>query len=508
LRELTLVAVDAYDDVAQRQWYDLRVAAYAVDRPGDPGLGGFDHHQGYLRHPWPGKTNHVTVALAGDRPVGWFGVWLRTEENLDTAEVDVEVHPAFRRQGHGGALLAEAVRFARAAGRGRLVGEAVSGSPGESFAAAAGARRVLVDTQRRLSVADIDRAELDRLLVDAREHAAGYSLVQWVGAPPAEHLDAVAALESRMTTDAPLDDLVWEQEVFDADRITRREDVKAARGVMSYTTAARHDETGQLVGTTTICVTPGVEQAGDQEETIVLPDHRGHRLGVLLKIENLAHLRRHQPAIEIVDTWNADSNAPDAPGERRDGVPSCPRLGRVGAAAARGSGLVVPRVGLGDGVASPLQPHPLQGISASRAVGAVRPVAAHVEPEPHLLAPGQRRDPPLLRDEVGQPEPPAPLPVPGARGRDGQAERSVCYADLRDVLGHRDRHGDGGPGVAYRVGDQLTGQEHRVVDELGQVPAPQGAAHERARRSHRGQGVPHLRARDTAHLRTPARARG
>ena len=37
-------------------------------------------------------------------------------------------------------------------------------------------------------------------------------------------------------------------------------------------------------------------------------EHRGHRLGLLLKTEMLLWLRDVEPAVEAVDTWNAESN--------------------------------------------------------------------------------------------------------------------------------------------------------------------------------------------------------
>ena len=47
-----------------------------------------------------------------------------------------------------------------------------------------------------------------------------------------------------------------------------------------------------------------------QWQTIVLPEHRGHRLGMLVKVANLDHLRAHEPAVTVIHTGNADSNAP------------------------------------------------------------------------------------------------------------------------------------------------------------------------------------------------------
>jgi hypothetical protein len=45
-----------------------------------------------------------------------------------------------------------------------------------------------------------------------------------------------------------------------------------------------------------------------QWATIVRVAHRGHRLGMLLKLANLDQLRREMPTVRHLNTWNAASN--------------------------------------------------------------------------------------------------------------------------------------------------------------------------------------------------------
>lgn len=309
MADVTFREIAADDERAVATWFDLRRAVEDADRPGDPPVAPRSH-AGLLRHPWPGQAPRVFLVHAEGRPVGWYGLWLATTENLDTAPTELEVLPDERGRGIGQAVLTEAIRQARELGKKRMVFEAVADSPGAAMLAGAGARAVLADTQRILDLTAIEDAGLDTLLEDARAHSAGYTLVQWVGATPEGYVDAVGALESRMTTDAPFDDLAWEQEVFDAERIRARDAVKEVRGLLTYTSAAQHDESGTVVGISSLVTYDGVEGFASQWETIVLPDHRGHRLGMLLKIENLRHLQRHEPAVTRIDTWNSDSNAP------------------------------------------------------------------------------------------------------------------------------------------------------------------------------------------------------
>ena len=47
-----------------------------------------------------------------------------------------------------------------------------------------------------------------------------------------------------------------------------------------------------------------------QEDTSVLRAHRGHRLGLRMKLAMLDWLREERPDVDAVDTWNAPDNAP------------------------------------------------------------------------------------------------------------------------------------------------------------------------------------------------------
>ena len=40
----------------------------------------------------------------------------------------------------------------------------------------------------------------------------------------------------------------------------------------------------------------------------MLPAHRGHRLGLRLKADNLIRATDAEPALRAIDTWNAEEN--------------------------------------------------------------------------------------------------------------------------------------------------------------------------------------------------------
>lgn len=179
--------------------------------------------------------------------------------------------------------------------------------PAGRFAVASGAAPALVETQRRLDVDSVDPAVLAGLDEQARAKSRAYSLVQWVGSTPQRWLDDIAYLTGRMSTDAPLDDLQWDAEVYDAARMRARDARGLACGLHMVTTAVV-DGTGKLVAFTQIVGDTTSRWYGDQCDTIVAPEHRGHRLGTLVKVANLDHARAQRPELRAIDTCNADSN--------------------------------------------------------------------------------------------------------------------------------------------------------------------------------------------------------
>lgn len=312
LSGLSLGPVDPSDVDAIRQWYELRCAVTAADLPDDPPPC-WVHEQGSFRHPWPGEVWMGWLARMGGSMVGACVLDLPTLDNLRNAYGGILVASEHRRRGVGRALLAHLRAEASRHDRIRLISsvthplDSAAADPAGRFAAASGAMPALVQTRRRLDVDAVDPAALARLGAQARARSGDYSLVQWVGATPTQWLDDIAYLTGRMSTDAPLDDLQWDEETYDPARIQARDACWLGRGLHITTTAAL-DRTGRLVAFTNIAGDSTSPWFAWQEDTIVAPEHRGHRLGTLIKVVNLELSRRERPELRLIDTYNADSN--------------------------------------------------------------------------------------------------------------------------------------------------------------------------------------------------------
>lgn len=310
---MEITAVPVEHEAALREWYDVLLAAAAADSPGVPVMT-FPEVLEKARGGATVEREDYWVGRRDGRAVGAYRLRAPQRDNLDTTELLLTVRPEDRRRGAGAALVAHALDQLRAMGRHRMmtqVAEAADGAPGPGarLAAAAGFRPALAETRRVLDLTTLDEGRLEQIEQEARAHAGGYGLVSWTGSCPDEHVEAYAGLIGRMLTDAPLDDLDLEPEVWDVDRIREREVLMAAQLRTQLMTAARHLGGGELVAYTDIVVTTHDPANAYQWDTLVRPDHRGHRLGMLVKVANLRRLLEQAPAAERVHTWNADSNA-------------------------------------------------------------------------------------------------------------------------------------------------------------------------------------------------------
>jgi GNAT superfamily N-acetyltransferase len=299
--------LDLADADTIRDCFEVFLAADQVDEPDGPWFTERPF-RGWLRVGWGGDPREVWTARDPAGSVaGWYRLVLPDLENLDQADLQLVVDPARRRHGLGRALLEHAAARTAANGRSVLTGPARYGTGGQAFARSAGAEPGLVDVQRVMDVRAMPDEQLAQLRESAEQAAAGYSLTSWTGAVPEDLLEQAAALYGALN-DAPHDErdapAVW-----DARRVRERvNDLRPHYGVRSYTVAAWHDATGEPAAVTEVSVDPADPGWGHQALTGVTRQHRGHRLGLLVKIAMVEWLRAAEPELERIQTWNAESN--------------------------------------------------------------------------------------------------------------------------------------------------------------------------------------------------------
>ena len=165
----------------------------------------------------------------------------------------------------------------------------------------------MVEKRRRLVLPPAEPDRVRDLAATAGRASAGYRLVQWAGPTPPQWRDDLASADRRHVDGRPAGDFTLEPQRWDANRVAERDAVAVASGVRSVVTAARAAD-GRLVAFTeasTCVVEDGFACQGD---TLVTRAHRGHRLGLRIKLANLELLLREHPEVRAIDTFNADDN--------------------------------------------------------------------------------------------------------------------------------------------------------------------------------------------------------
>jgi GNAT superfamily N-acetyltransferase len=230
----------------------------------------------------------------------------------DRAKILGAVHPDHRRRGIGRALMDAAEA---ATGRPKLRAPAWGGTGGEAAVPKLGYTRHGSHEVRRLTIAD---PQPPGLVAAAEAASSEYDLERYVGAVPDKLMGDMRVLREAIN-DAPGVDAFDE---YPPERIRGYEATLAEQRQTPYTIVARHRATGEPAGITMLCVHELRPRIAAQEDTSVLAPHRGHRLGLRLKLAMLDWLRRERPDVEYADTWNVPGNAPmiainDALGCRR-----------------------------------------------------------------------------------------------------------------------------------------------------------------------------------------------
>jgi GNAT superfamily N-acetyltransferase/RimJ/RimL family protein N-acetyltransferase len=295
------------DTDSLRACHQIALAGHKYDTPFMPPPS-FNAFKGEWAHGW-GLGDVSETWLGRDNSgaaVGCYRLRLSEHDNRDVAFCSPMVTPDRRRSGAGSALVAHCADRARAAGRYRLQGFAPDGSAGEAFARAKGATGGIDAVMRTMDIDASLPARLAELRTAAQSQADGYELLSWQAPTPEEHLGQLVELE-RLIADAPRDEDM-EPMAIDADRIRGMEGAMLALGVHNYTVVARHSASGELVALSEIAVDPETPDWGFQQLTSVRREHRGHRLGLLVKIAMLDLLAEREPGLQHIFTGNAGAN--------------------------------------------------------------------------------------------------------------------------------------------------------------------------------------------------------
>lgn len=308
---IAVQVIDPRDDVAFDEWFAV---LHVTDKERWPDKDGWHRAE---RLAWAldedGPEEHrCLVAKADDtRTLGIGDLEMFRRENLHLARLDVRVLPECRRRGIGRAIVRAAAELAEAAGRSELGGmDEVPVRPGfvnvsAPFALRLGFADALHMVRRDLSL-PFSPATAERLR--RRATPEGYATVTFTDRWPDAFMADRCELGLRMSTDAPVGDQELDEEVWDEARVRHVEAQLDAMGRTRITTAAVHQATGHIVAFTEIVIPRSAPESVWQTDTLVMSEHRGHGLGLLMKVVNAAAVMEAFPAVRTVSTWNAAMN--------------------------------------------------------------------------------------------------------------------------------------------------------------------------------------------------------
>ena len=281
--------------------------------------------------PDPDNDKRSWIVLVEEQVVGRVIVDLPAEEGSQVAYWTVELLERVQGRGIGGALYAVVEDTARDAGRTVLQAwaehpEPNAGATSERLAAPTGYGEIPLDRPARYfrrhgytleqvdrkSVLEIEPAlpSVRDLLADARSHADGYRVEQWMLPTPEAYRESFAWAKSRMSTDAPAAGLEIDEETWDVERLARHDARFIDGGQTMLVTVAVHEATGTVVAFNELCSGVDPTAATQQMDTLVLREHRGHRLGQLVKCAGILRWREVMPRSSRIVTWNAEENRP------------------------------------------------------------------------------------------------------------------------------------------------------------------------------------------------------
>jgi GNAT superfamily N-acetyltransferase len=309
--------IDPNDDTALAEW---AAVLQASDKELWPDLTGYELADIRAFARYKGSARHWELLAAGEKGGPMLGVGMLefpTRDNLHAAEIVLAVHPQHRRRGVGTAIVERMAEVARSDGRRTLnvivdvPVDAAAEHPSVYFGPRVGFEPTLPGNSRHLRLPlDGQRLEELRAMVSDARDAAAYRMLTFETPWPSEFVRDHCALLEVMSTDEPAGDGEREAEEWDEERLREGDELLAARGAAKVAAVAQHVESGRLVAMTEILIADDVPEQAWQMITVVHPDHRGHRLGLAVKLANLELLAERAPKVELVVTGNASVNAP------------------------------------------------------------------------------------------------------------------------------------------------------------------------------------------------------
>ena len=299
--------INPRNEAALRAWWEVGDAATA-ERPGKP-WPLWEQSRVSLPADNPEHAIHLLGAIDGREMVGAGLLTRPLLENRHTAMAFAFTRPDRTREGIGTALVHELEVVAAGDGRTTIQSEAYLPPDGsaaaEAFAVAMGYGVASREAIKEL-VLDDYRARRDALAAEAAA-ADDYRIITFDTVCPEEQLESFGRLLGMLMAEVPLGELDLESSEWSAERIRAAEQRQVGIGRHVQTAMAIAPD-GAVAGVSDIRVDDTDHEHAQVGITLVDPAHRGHRLGLALKLATHDLAVATYPELASVDTSNAEVN--------------------------------------------------------------------------------------------------------------------------------------------------------------------------------------------------------
>lgn len=299
--------LDSLDDRVLRAYHTVLVESAGAGRS-NPSLWSFEGLKGYIQNLEHPESAHYYGAYLGDQLVGVASVDISEgDEGKTQVDLNIEVLPAYRRQGVATALY-RFIEQKHLKSPYLVCGEIYppfgqqNTWPGACFVHAIGAQIVHGEDQMLLT-AERFHTYLNQNMDVALP--AGYRLVSWADATPEVYRTQFAELRTRMEIEVPSGDSAQATHNYSVEDIVAADERALAEGRRKWASAAIAPD-GRLAGYTLMYRLQGSDTV-EQDDTYVLGDYRGNGLGLALKIANHRQLERNGTDFTGLVSW-VDSN--------------------------------------------------------------------------------------------------------------------------------------------------------------------------------------------------------
>ncbi len=299
--------INPRNEAALRAWWEVGRAATA-ERPGKPWP---LWEQSRIALPADNPERGITLlgAIDGREMVGSGLLTRGLRENLHAVNAYAFVRPDRRRDGIGTAVVRE-LEVVTAGDARTTVQSEIYLPPGETggpatFAAGLGYAVANRESMKELTLADY-LARREGLVAEAAA-AGDFRVVTFDTVCPEEHLESFGRLLGMLLAEVPLGELDLEDAEWTPERLRAAEQrqVETGRHVL---TALAVSSDGEVAGVSDVRIDDTDHAHGQVGISLVDPAHRGHRLGLALKVATHDMAVAAYPDLVSLDTSNADAN--------------------------------------------------------------------------------------------------------------------------------------------------------------------------------------------------------